>query len=72
MPVHINEECRKPRMQLSAKIMEILDPVFAAEFNAWMADFFGVDDHIYMISGLWGSPSLIMSPQSVVRLDNVA
>lgn len=33
-----------PKMQLSARVCEVLAPDFIAETNAWMAEFFGWDN----------------------------
>jgi hypothetical protein len=71
MDVRVDENCRRPKMQLSPKIMGILDPKFAAGINAWMDEFFGAEDDVYMISGMWG-PMMLLSPQSAVRITGIA
>lgn len=42
-----------PKMQLSARVCEVLAPDFIAETNAWMAEFFGwtniADDGEYLV-----------------------
>lgn len=54
MRIYINDALdNQPRMQLSAKILEILMPYqaeFVQETNQWLADHFGKDHKIYVMS----------------------
>lgn len=54
MDIVITQDC--PRMQLSERVKEVLSPECIAETNAWMLDFFGVDNvmqdgHAFVANG---------------------
>lgn len=57
-----------PKLQLSARVCEILNPDFIAEINAWMIDFFGTtnlldDGQCYQMGD-----QLIMNPRTFAAL----
>ena len=72
MPIYIDHHglLLRPRMQLTPKLDGIVTEEFKQEINAWMREFFGVDDDILQITDPYtGKKSLHMSFENYTKLE---
>jgi len=64
----------QPKMQLSARVCEVLAPDFIAETNAWMLSFFGTQnlltDGEYLLDKT--NNIIYMNPRSYIMLREIA
>ncbi len=76
-PIHVNDQlCITPKMQLSAKICEILkaggQEDFITKQNHWMIDFFGCEEHIYQVNDPMHGKMIVMSSRAFAKLPKVS
>lgn len=64
----------RPKMQLSERVKEVLSPEFIEEINAWMLEFFGVDNmledgQVWTVPAGWAHSGMAyMNPRTYARL----
>lgn len=70
MPVHINPMCDNvQRVTVSAEFARIQSPELVADTNAWMLEFFGTHDVVYMVTDpLTHKKSVVVGPKSHAQL----
>lgn len=72
MVIRASDFCTRPRMTLSPKLAAIIGyskPEFVEEMNDWMLEFFGAEDHAYLLTEPGtGRKVCVMSPRAYEQL----
>lgn len=70
LPVIVNPACENvQRVTVSAEFARLQSPELVASTNAWMREFFGVHDVVYMVTDHQRSRKLIlMGPRAYAQL----
>lgn len=70
MPIIIDASCDDvPRMRCSHEFVRVMTPELVASTNAWMLEFFGTEDKMYILDNPFtGAKSLVMGPKSWAKM----